>query len=270
MGNVAIDSIKKSKSENRASPKPITSSVKEFIASVKEDIALISFVKKYETVKKGNRKLSIKLARNYNNFILSFPYYWQILLKRYLDVIVSLIAVVVFSPVLGMVALAVKLTSKGPVIYRQERVGENGKTFIIYKFRTMRTDAEKSSGPMWARKDDPRITPIGKFLRKSHLDELPQLMNVLKGEMSVVGPRPERPHFVKQLKDAIPYYERRLHVKPGITGLAQVRHKYDETITDVKKKVKYDLVYIKKMCLMLDLRVIYWTIGVVFTGKGAR
>ncbi len=170
-----------------------------------------------------------------------------------------------------IVAAAVKVTSKGPIFYKQERVGKKGKTFDIYKFRTMRLDAEKISGPTWATENDPRLTCIGGFLRKAHLDELPQIINVFKGEMSIVGPRPERPFFLlRNCKKDIDNYVGRLAVKPGITGLAQVKHKYDETIDDVKKKVRYDILYIKKMCLILDLKVLMWTVGVVLTGKGAR
>ncbi len=192
------------------------------------------------------------------------------LLKRSFDLIVSLICLVFLAPVMALVALGVKLTSKGEVLYSQERVGKEGKRFHIYKFRSMVQDAEKNSGPVWAGKTDARITPFGNFLRKSHLDELPQLFNVIKGEMSLVGPRPERPYFVNKFSEFIPDYSGRLNVKPGITGLAQVCHKYDETMDDVKKKIKYDLLYIKRHCLILDLKVMFWTIGVMFTGKGAH
>lgn len=199
-----------------------------------------------------------------------FQHLWQFCLKRIVDIVAVIVCSLFFAPAMLMVAVAVKATSQGPILYSQERVGKDGVIFTIYKFRTMRTDAEKESGPMWATENDPRLTPIGKFLRKSHLDELPQLINVLRGEMSLVGPRPERPYFVKKLSADIPYYAKRLCVKPGITGLAQVRHKYDETIADVKKKVRYDIMYMRKMCLMLDIKVLFWTIGVIFTGKGAR
>jgi lipopolysaccharide/colanic/teichoic acid biosynthesis glycosyltransferase len=149
-------------------------------------------------------------------------------------------------------------------------VGKDGVTFDIYKLRTMRLDAEKYTGPVWAQENDPRITIVGKLLRKSHVDEIPQLVNVLRGEMSIVGPRPERPVFVADLSQKITDYNKRLNVKPGITGLAQVRHRYDETLEDVKKKIKLDLLYIKEMCVMTDLRIMARTILVVLTGKGAR
>lgn len=191
-------------------------------------------------------------------------------LKRILDVAFSIAGVIVLSPLLLLLALAVKLTSKGPIIYSQTRVGKDGKLFEIYKLRTMKVDAEKDSGPVWARSNDNRLTPIGKFLRKSHMDELPQFINVINGDMSIIGPRPERPVFVDEFKKTIEGYQGRLAVKPGITGLAQVRHRYDATIEDVKKKLKYDLLYIKKMCLMSDFRIILRTFRVVITGEGAN
>ena len=142
--------------------------------------------------------------------------------------------------------------------------------FDIYKIRTMRVDAEKYTGPVWAKEDDPRLIKFGKIIRKLHIDELPQLYNVVKGDMSIVGPRPERPVFVEKLCEEILDYKKRIKVRPGITGLAQVRHKYDETIADVRKKVKYDLLYIREMCFMVDLRILLRTVVVAVTGKGAR
>ena len=192
------------------------------------------------------------------------------ILKRVTDIVFSLVALLVFSPILFFVAILIKINSPGPIIYRQFRVGQNHKVFKIYKLRTMRFDAEKFSGAVWAQENDPRITPIGKFLRKAHIDEIPQFINVLNGQMSIVGPRPERPEMVRDLKEVIHDYEKRLLVKPGITGLAQVWHKYDETIEDVKKKIKYDILYIRRMCLLTDLRIIANTFTVVLTGKGAR
>jgi lipopolysaccharide/colanic/teichoic acid biosynthesis glycosyltransferase len=190
--------------------------------------------------------------------------------KRVSDIILSIVGLTIASPVLIFVALLIKLESRGPVIYRQNRVGKNGKVFKIYKLRTMRLDAEKYTGAVWAREDDPRITPLGRILRKTHIDEIPQLFNVIKGEMSIVGPRPERPEIVRDLKAVICDYEKRLKVKPGITGLAQVHHKYDETIADVKKKIKYDLLYIRKMCWLVEMRILARTFVVALTGKGAR
>lgn len=202
--------------------------------------------------------------------IVSFVRRTYALTKRVIDIVGSVIALVIFSPLMAFTALLVRTTSRGPILYSQTRVGKDGQHFEIYKFRTMKVDAEKESGPVWAQANDKRLTPVGSFLRKSHLDELPQLLNVLKGEMSLIGPRPERPVFVTQFKNTIHGYEERLSVKPGITGLAQVWHRYDETIEDVKKKVKYDVLYIKKMCLWADINIIFRTVYVVITGKGAR
>ena len=190
--------------------------------------------------------------------------------KRMFDVFFSVLGLALASPILLVAAILIKLDSKGSVIYKQNRIGQNGDIFEIYKLRTMRVDAENGTGAVWARVNDPRITKVGKFLRDTHIDEIPQFINVLKGEMSIVGPRPERPEMVRDLRKVIRDYEKRLVVKPGITGLAQVWHKYDETIEDVKKKIKYDLAYIKKMCLMVDLRILAQTIIAVIVGKTAR
>jgi len=176
----------------------------------------------------------------------------------------------VSSPVLIFAAILIKLDSKGPVIYKQIRLGKDKREFRIYKLRSMRQDAEKGTGAVWAKKNDPRITALGRILRKSRIDEIPQLVNVFRGDMSIVGPRPERPELVLQLKQHIKDYEKRLLVKPGITGLAQVLHKYDESLEDVKKKVQYDLAYIQNRNLSTDLRIMARTFGVVFTGKGAN
>jgi lipopolysaccharide/colanic/teichoic acid biosynthesis glycosyltransferase len=158
--------------------------------------------------------------------------------------------------------IVIKLTSPGPVFYTQERVGKDDRLFKIIKFRTMCVNAESQDGPVWAKKDDKRITTFGKFLRRTHIDELPQLINVIKGDMSIVGPRPERPFFVSKFKDNIPGYAKRLSIKPGITGLAQCYHKYDETIRDVQKKLRYDILYIKRMCWSLDLRIVWQTLRI--------
>lgn len=190
--------------------------------------------------------------------------------KRLSDIVLSLLGLAFAVPLLAFAAILIKLTSDGPIIYKQNRLGKKGKTFRIYKLRTMCADAEKQSGAVWAQENDTRITSAGRLLRKTHIDEIPQLINVLKGEMSIVGPRPERPEMIRDLRVLIGDYEKRLQVKPGITGLAQVWHKYDETIEDVKKKIKYDLLYIRSMCLMVDLRILARTFVVVLTGKGAR
>jgi len=190
--------------------------------------------------------------------------------KRVLDIIVASLGVVMLSPVIGFTALFIKLVSPGPAFFKQERVGLEGRLFYIYKLRTMRIDAEKDTGPMWARENDPRLIKYGSVIRKLHLDELPQLYNVVRGDMSIVGPRPERPVFVEKLCEEILDYKKRIQVRPGITGLAQVRHKYDETIADVRKKVKYDLLYIREMCFLVDLRILARTVIVSARGKGAH
>lgn len=193
---------------------------------------------------------------------------WEKKLKRLMDIVFSLILLIVTSPITLLAAIAIKLESEGPVFYKQERMGMNGKIFKIIKFRTMINDAEKYTGPVWSTKNDPRITKVGKFLRKVRLDEIPQAINILKGDMSFVGPRPERPYFVEKLSKEIPLYKRRLKVRPGLTGWAQVKHKYDESIEDVKIKLRYDLFYIENMSLRLDFKIILRTIFVVLFGKG--
>ena len=193
---------------------------------------------------------------------------WEKRLKRILDVIISFIILTITLPVSLVSAIAIKLDSKGPVFFTQERCGMNGESFRMIKFRSMFADAEKRTGPVWSAKDDPRITRVGKVIRKLRIDELPQMVNVLKGEMSIVGPRPERPFFVEKLAGEIPYYKRRLKVRPGITGWAQVKHKYDETIEDVKVKLRYDLFYIENMSLRMDFKIIFRTVFVVLFGKG--
>lgn len=190
--------------------------------------------------------------------------------KRMFDNVVAGVGVIIAAPIVFFTAIIIKIVSPGPAFFKQERVGCGGKAFYIYKLRTMRVDAEKHSGPMWAQENDPRLIKFGKLIRKMHIDELPQLYNVLKGDMSIVGPRPERPVFVEKLSKEIVGYKKRMDVRPGITGLAQVWHKYDETIADVRKKVKYDLLYIREMCLMVDLRILLRTIVVAAQGKGAR
>jgi len=192
-----------------------------------------------------------------------------ILVKEAVDRILGLVGLLAFLPVLAICGILIKLTSPGPVFFVQRRVGKDGKIFGILKLRTMVTDAEVKTGPIWAQQNDPRITWIGRILRASHFDEVPQLVNVLKGEMSIVGPRPERPVFVEQFREKIPNYEERLRVKPGITGLAQVYHRYDETLRDVKRKLAYDLLYIERMCLMVDIAILFLTFRRL-TGKGAR
>jgi sugar transferase (PEP-CTERM system associated) len=191
--------------------------------------------------------------------------------KRSVEFGLALVGLVLVSPLLGLLALLVKLDSSGPVLYAQERVGEKGRLFRVLKLRTMRTDAETASGPVWSRRDgDPRVTRLGRLLRKLRLDELPQLVNVLRGEMSFVGPRPERPHFVNQLRSVIPYYDERHTVKPGITGWAQIKFGYGSNLEDAEQKLQYDLYYVKHMSWWLDLRILFDTFKVMALGRGAR
>jgi len=190
-------------------------------------------------------------------------------LKRALDIIVSLLSLMLFTPLILIILLAIRMDSKGPVFYRQERVGEDEKKFNLLKFRSMNVDAEEN-GPVWAKVDDERVTRVGQIIRKLRFDEIPQMFNVLKGEMSFIGPRPERPFFVDSLKNEIPFYSERHVVKPGITGWAQISYQYGASKEDALEKLKYDLYYIKHMSLILDLTILYETIKIVFWGKGAR
>lgn len=191
-------------------------------------------------------------------------------LKRGVDLCCALFGIALTMPFLPLVALAIKLDSQGPVFYRQERVGEKEKTFFLYKLRTMRADAENGTGAVWAEKNDSRVTRLGDFLRKCRIDELPQFFNILCGDMSMVGPRPERPEFVKKLKEMIPYYSERHFVKPGVTGWAQVRYPYGASVEDAMEKLRFDLYYIKNLTLTFDFMIILETIQVVLFRRGAR
>jgi sugar transferase (PEP-CTERM system associated) len=190
--------------------------------------------------------------------------------RRLLNFSVAFIGLLLSLPLLPFIVLAVKLGSPGPVLYRQKRVGRSSRVFDCYKFRTMRQDAEADTGATWATDDDPRITRVGKFLRLSRLDEIPQLWCVLKGDMHFVGPRPERPEFVQWLEKEIPYYGVRHMVRPGITGWAQVKYKYGNTLDDAREKLQYDLFYIKNASPALDLWIMFQTIKIVLLGRGAQ
>ncbi len=193
---------------------------------------------------------------------------WERRVKRLMDLGVSAAVLILFAPIWILVGLIIKIDSRGPILYKQERVGRNGKIFTIYKFRSMYRDAEERTGPVWAGADDPRITRVGKILRKLRIDEVPQFINVFKGDMSLIGPRPERPYFVEKLKKEIPFYSRRLRIRPGITGWAQIKHEYDQSLDDVRKKVQYDLFYLENMSLRMDLKIILSTLSVMLRGKG--
>ncbi len=188
--------------------------------------------------------------------------------RRLVSILVSLGILLALAPILPFVILAIKLTSPGPIFFSQIRVGRNGKNFRLYKFRTMRQDAEAKTGAVWAQQNDPRITPVGKFLRKTRLDEIPQLWNVVRGDMGFVGPRPERPEFVQWLVEAIPYYHLRHIIRPGLTGWAQVKYQYGASLEETKEKLQYDLYYAKHMCLALDLLIIFETVKTVILRRG--
>ena len=191
------------------------------------------------------------------------------LMKRSLDVAFASIGLVLALPLMLLTAAAVRLESDGAVLYAQDRVGEHGRVFTLFKFRSMRADAERGT-PVWATDGDDRVTRIGRFLRLSRLDELPQLWNVLRGDMSFVGPRPERPFFVEQLAEVIPYYRQRHAVKPGVTGWAQVKYRYGSSIEDAREKLRYDLYYIKHLSIIFDLTIVFDTFKVIVSGKGAK
>ncbi|MDR3717765.1 MAG: sugar transferase [Bryobacteraceae bacterium] len=191
-------------------------------------------------------------------------------LQKVYSFVFAAAGLIIASPVIVLVALAVRITSPGPILYRQRRVGFQGRIFEVLKFRSMYTDAEARTGAVWAKKDDPRITPVGRWLRKFRLDELPQLLNVLRGEMAIVGPRPERPEFVKTLTEEIPFYAQRHFVKPGITGWAQINHKYGDSIEDTITKLEYDLYYLKNLTLSLDIYIMFHTAKVMFLSRGSQ
>jgi sugar transferase (PEP-CTERM system associated) len=194
----------------------------------------------------------------------------RILVKKQIVSTVVSVALLLFSlPLLPFIALLIKLDSRGPVFHRQQRVGQDGKTFTLWKFRSMYQDAERATGPVWASAGDSRITRVGKCLRRTRLDELPQLYNVLKGDMSLVGPRPERPHFVEQLSEVIPYYHLRHSVKPGVTGWAQINYRYGSSLEDAIEKLQYELFYIKNMSFWLDAVIIVDTVKTVLVRKGS-
>jgi len=193
-----------------------------------------------------------------------------IVVRRVISIIISLIGLILALPLFPLIMLAIRLDSKGPVFYTQARVGKAGRIFQVVKFRTMRQDAEAANGPQWAGDRDPRVTRVGKFLRASRLDEIPQLWCVLKGDMAFVGPRPERPEFIEWLSKEIPYYGMRHMVRPGLTGWAQVKYKYGSTVEDAREKLQYDLFYIKNASIGLDLLIMFLTIKTVLLGRGAQ
>jgi sugar transferase (PEP-CTERM system associated) len=194
----------------------------------------------------------------------------QDLLKRALDALLAVIGLLITLPLMGLTVIAVKLTSPGPALYHQERVGRHGRVFVLHKFRSMQADAERKSGAVWAQPGDSRVTTVGRVLRRTRLDEVPQLWNVLCGHMSLVGPRPERPEFVTSLTQEIPYYGQRHIVRPGITGWAQVRYTYGASVEDALMKLQYDLYYIKNRSLAFDLFIMAKTVKTVLMRKGGQ
>jgi sugar transferase (PEP-CTERM system associated) len=189
--------------------------------------------------------------------------------KRALDVVVATVGLILAAPIMVMVGLGVRLTSPGPALYHQRRTGQNGKPFTVHKFRSMRSDAEAKTGAVWAVAGDPRVTKLGRFLRRTRLDELPQLWNVLRGDMSIIGPRPERPEFVAELTKQIPFFGQRHVVRPGLTGWAQVRHSYGSTVEDALQKLQYDLFYIKHMSVAFDILIMLETVKTVLVRRGS-
>ena len=191
-------------------------------------------------------------------------------LKRLSDIVIGLALLLLMLPLMALTALAIKIDSRGPVFYRQKRVGKFDQPFTLFKFRSMTADAEAGGDPLWAQRHDPRVTRVGRFIRATRIDELPQLANVLRGEMALVGPRPERPHFVDQLASTIPFYRQRSCVKPGLTGWAQINFPYGASVEDAREKLAYDLYYVKHRSLMLDALILLSTIRVVLLREGAR
>ena len=217
------------------------------------------------------RRIPVQLLRAsdlaYADELTTSP--WRRFLKRVFDLMVSALMLVCAAPVMLVLAIAIKLDSRGPVFYRQERLGQDGRRYSLWKFRSMRTDAE-AQGAMWARQNDDRVTRVGRFIRKTRMDEIPQVFNVLLGHMSFVGPRPERPVFVDQLAREIPFYRLREAVKPGITGWAQIRYPYGASVEDARNKLEFDLYYVKNGSLFLDVAIIFHTVRHVVLGRGAR
>ena len=238
--------------------------MREFRIAIERDLVL----RRYHTLMQGQVLVEDRIWNAVIKARARVLISWRLGVKRILDFAISLVGVAATAPVMLVIAVAIKMDSKGPVFYKQTRVGKGGRFFEILKFRTMRQDAEVASGPVWAKANDPRITRLGQFLRTSHLDELPQFFNVLRGEMSLVGPRPERPYFVDEFRKVIPNYEKRLFAKPGVTGLAQVKRRYDESLADVKRKLRYDVLYVEKMCPLMDVKLMFMTLGTMVFRTG--
>lgn len=241
--------------------------VEELLSCKMAGIEVVDAPSFYES---ATHKLLIEnISPSWFIFSHGFKVNWLLrLCKRAFDVSAASVGLICLAPLLPLIALAIKLDSPGPTLFRQVRVGRGDRPFVIMKFRTMRENAEARTGAVWSQMDDPRITKVGNFLRRSRLDEIPQLVNILKGDMSLVGPRPERPEFVNELKKRIPYYSERHYVKPGLTGWAQVLYPYGSTVDDAIEKLRYDMYYIKNISTILDLYIVMKTFKVVLLGKG--
>jgi sugar transferase (PEP-CTERM system associated) len=243
---------------------PIVELLEAKLAGVRVEDAAVTYERLTEKVLTDGLKPSALI------FSDGFRASWRTrLVKRGVDILMAAAGLLFAAPLMLLTACAVRLDSPGPFLYRQERVGENGRIFTLYKFRSMRIDAE-SDTPIWARANDERVTRVGRFIRLTRLDELPQLWNVLRGDMSFVGPRPERPYFVQQLVADIPFYMARHAVKPGVTGWAQVKYRYGASVEDAMEKLRYDLYYIKHLSITFDLTIVADTAKVILTGKGAK
>lgn len=241
--------------------------VEEMLGCKLAGIEVVDAPSFYEQV--SHKLLIENITPSWFIFSHGFRVTWMLrFVKRAFDITASLCGLLCFLPLLPFVIVAIKLDSPGPILFRQTRVGEADRPFKVMKFRTMRQDAESTTGAVWSQVNDPRITRVGHFLRKSRLDEAPQLMNVLRGDMSLVGPRPERPEFVRTLKEIIPYYSERHYVKPGLTGWAQVCYPYGSSVEDAIEKLRYDLYYIKNISIFFDLYIVAKTFGVVLFGRG--
>jgi sugar transferase (PEP-CTERM system associated) len=195
---------------------------------------------------------------------------WIAIVKRALDLAFGIAGLLLMAPAMAALAIAIRLESRGPILYLQVRVGLRGRTFQLWKFRSMRIDAEHMTGAQWARQEDPRVTRVGRFIRKYRLDEMPQFLNIIRGEMSFIGPRPERPEFVKKLRQEISYYDERHSVRPGLTGWAQVQYQYGASVEDAWRKLEYDLFYLQNMSIFFDLVILLKTVRIVLTGQGGR
>jgi exopolysaccharide biosynthesis polyprenyl glycosylphosphotransferase len=214
---------------------------------------------------------SVKMSAIYGTPLIEISHdlmpSWEIVVKRVVDIVVSVISMLLFSPLYALTAISVKLTSPGPIIYRQERIGKGGKPFMMVKFRSMKLDAE-IGGPALSKDNDPRITPFGRFMRKVRLDETPQFWNVLIGDMSLVGPRPERQYFIDQIVMKAPHYKHLLKVRPGITSWGMVKYGYAENVQQMIRRMKYDLLYIENMSIAVDLKILIYTVLTVIQGRG--